>query len=352
MLARVRSEALGGRSRRRFSVPPAPGYSPSSSISRATRRRDEPVDRLAGRHAARISLDDTATGGISKNSHPLGLLDRVEHRRRAPRRRSRDASRRRGGRRGAPRSAAPRSRKSAKRSAPTRNIGSPQRSRTQRTVSNEYAGCGRSTSIRETSAPGTSANAASASAQPDLRIRRDRLAGRAAGRRHEQPVEPEVLDARARERDVTDVRRVERPAEQPDRSRDSSVSSPTTTSSPRFDAGGAERTLELLRVGRRTAGDAVAAVGAQHAVRAPPRLRAGRRGSRPSTRSRPAGSGSAGGTSSNSARRNSSRPGARRAREREHAQDPLVLDLERRRLGSRSILFSTTICGRSSRPAP
>ena len=147
-------------------------------------------------------------------------------------------------------------------------------------------------------------------AVPGIARRRARRAARASN----------SLERRRGERDVTDVRRVERAAEEPDHVRDSSVSSPTSTSCAAARAGGAQRRLELRSSARRRAGHAVAAVGAQDAVRAAAvgcgpvdeevgELVALLRGAAPAA---------SGGQSSNSARRKLVDARAGRAREREH----------------------------------
>ena len=69
--------------------------------------------------------------------------------------------------------------------------------------------------------------------QPDLRVRRDRLPGRAAGRRARAAGRGRSARCPPARAPGAHVRRVERPAEQPDQL-SSSVSSPTTTSSPRL----------------------------------------------------------------------------------------------------------------------
>ena len=84
----------------------------------------------------------------------------------------------------------------------------------------------------------------------------------------EQPVEPEVLDRRARERDVPDVRRVEGAAEDAD-AHGCPLELLVADLDHRAgaDARGPQRLLELVAV-RGVADDAEAAVGAQDPERA------------------------------------------------------------------------------------
>ena len=88
----------------------------------------------------------------------------------------------------------------------------------------------------ETSASSIAANASSASASLISGGRLDLLVARVGDDADEQPVEPEVVDRLAGERDVPVVRRVEGAAEDPDAAAHCQImtSSPISTSEPGF----------------------------------------------------------------------------------------------------------------------
>ena len=147
----------------------------------------------------------------------------------------------------------------------------------------------------------------------------------------EQAVEVEVVAARARERDVADVRRIERAAEDADaHGSHSSSSSPSSTSAPRRTPAAFKCLLELVAV-RRRADDAKAAVRAEDPERSA--LGRGRMVVEElrQLRDRLVGLGS--GRAEREERvLQLGDPGARRARDAMDRKDPLVLDAERRRL--------------------
>ena len=163
----------------------------------------------------------------------------------------------------------------------------------------------------------------------------------------EEPLEAEVLDRGPGERDVADVRRVEGAAQDPG-SLPLELLVAHLDRRAALDPDLAQRLLELVGR-RRRPDDPVAAVGAQDAETRAARAAAGTRGTRAARLS------SASGARRGRARRapaSARRSLAGGARGRDDADDPLVLDREPGRASRRSTLFRTTICGRSSSPAP
>ena len=179
-------------------------------------RRDQAVDRLAagdagaqvaGRDRDRLELEERdAVGAGEPGAH---LVEPVVRDARPGR--DGEARRARGSRSGSRQDG-----KSANSSAPRRSRTSPSSRSAQTAVSTVYEGPPRSSSTRESSTPGRSPNAASARRKRVSASVLDRLVRRLADRDDDEPLEVERVERRARERHMPVVRRVERPAEEPD----------------------------------------------------------------------------------------------------------------------------------------
>ena len=303
-------------------------YRPSRAISRCDGHRDVRDERLAGRRAARAArVDEIGCGGIGKTVIRSGRPSAREHVV------ERD-----------PLDAGPRADAEARevehplRLLPVEEAGElvgadhedrvVERERLERVD-------GAPVRLERDLAPGTSANAISASvSRTSAGVPTSLCPGSATTRTSSRSSANRSIAAR-RERHVAGVRRVERAAEDARSAHGchSSSSSPTSTSAPRADAGGAQRLVELLarrRVARRP-GSRDRCGSTRNAAR---RRGCGRysRNSGRAGASSAVGSGAAG-QSANSACTSSAIPCPGRARDPVDGDDPLVGDRERRRLG-------------------